>query len=511
MNRALAGAALAAALLTAPPAAAAPRVTIASGTLAGTADRGVEIFKGIPYAAPPVGTLRWAPPAPPAAWKGVRDASHFGAACPQPSRPDNKPAAGADLPHSEDCLFLNVWAPESARRAPVMVWIHGGAFRVGSGASPIYDGDAFAKDGVVFVSINYRLGALGFFAHPALTRAAGPDAPLGNYGLMDQIAALRWVHRNIARFGGDPANVTIFGESAGGESVLFLMTTPAARGLFGKAIVESGGGWKKSKTLAQAEAAGDALASRAGLPGAKATLAQLRALPASETLDAPLTLGGVGPFEDGRLVKETPAQAFADGGAAPVPLIIGSNSFEASLMRTFRIPPQRIANLANDAVRRAYGEAAKDEAAFGEALFTDAVMGAPASWVAAEQSRRAPAYVYEFAYVPQALRAGSPGVRHGGEIPFVFDTLKPILARTGDTPTAEDRRMERIVHACWVAFAKIGTPKCPRVSWPRYDSARGDVLVFGPGASVVEHFRQARYQAIDQMLAPRRGAEPPIH
>ncbi|MCB1693249.1 MAG: carboxylesterase family protein, partial [Pseudomonadales bacterium] len=220
-----------------------PVVTIDTGKVAGESGSGINVYKGIPYAAPPTGNLRWAPPAPAGRRGETLDATEFGPACPQPARPDR----GRDFgPQSEDCLTLNVWAPENAANAPVMVWIHGGAFRIGNGGAPFYDGRHFADKGIVFVSINYRLGYLGFFAHPALTAQAG-DAPLANYGLMDQVAALKWVQHNIAAFGGDPAQVTIFGESAGASSVLFLMASPEARGLFARAISESGGGFQRPR------------------------------------------------------------------------------------------------------------------------------------------------------------------------------------------------------------------------------------------------------------------------
>ena len=221
------------------------RVTIDSGVLVGSEVAGARVFKGVPYVAPPTGDLRWAPPAPVRPWTGDRAADTFSQICPQKVHADGSPnEGGASGSFSEDCLYLNVWAPPAAVRdpkgAPVMVWIHGGGNVVGAGSLGAYDGSAFARDGVILVTLNYRLGVLGFFAHPALTKAAASGEPLVSYGLMDQIAALQWVKRNIAAFGGDPSNVTLFGESAGGADTLALMATPMARGLFAKAIVESG-------------------------------------------------------------------------------------------------------------------------------------------------------------------------------------------------------------------------------------------------------------------------------
>ncbi len=259
------------------------RVATDSGVLVGSEASGVRVFKGVPYAAAPTGDLRWAPPAPAKPWTAERAADAFSPICPQRVHADGSPnEGGASGSFSEDCLYLNVWAPPAApagaKGAPVMVWIHGGGNVVGAGSLGAYDGSAFVRDGVILVTLNYRLGVFGFFAHPALTKAAGPGEPLASYGLMDQIAALRWVKRNIAAFGGDPSNVTLFGESAGGADTLALMATPMARGLFAKAIVESGGGWSRPVTLTAAEARGDVMAKQAGAP-ADATVAQLRAIP----------------------------------------------------------------------------------------------------------------------------------------------------------------------------------------------------------------------------------------
>ncbi|HEY9234758.1 MAG TPA: carboxylesterase family protein, partial [Phenylobacterium sp.] len=234
----------------------APKVKVESGVLAGASTERADIFRNVPYAAPPVGDLRWAPPKRPLAWSSERDATTNGPSCPQKMNEDGSPNEGsANGPVSEDCLQLNVFAPKGAKKAPVMVWIHGGSHRTGAGW--VYDGQNFARDGVILVAINYRLGPLGYFAHPAITKAAG-KAPVGNYGLMDQIAALEWVQRNIAAFGGDPANVTLFGESAGGSSTLAILAAPKAKGLFQRAAVQSGGGWSPPKTLAAKEAEGQA-------------------------------------------------------------------------------------------------------------------------------------------------------------------------------------------------------------------------------------------------------------
>ena len=257
-----------------------PTVATASGRAEGAQANGVAVFKGLPYAAAPVGTLRWRAPQPAHAWPGTRDATRFGPACTQKRWPSLE--GGGDVgPTSEDCLFVNVWTPRAERAAalPVMVWIHGGAFVIGSGDLPINDGTALARRGVVVVSFNYRLGPFGFVVHPALEREAATPPATANFGLQDQIAALRWVQRHIAAFGGDPKRVTIFGESAGAQSVLALMASPPARGLFQQAIAQSPYGLP-SHTREQARATGVKLADSLGLPGARASAAQLRAVPA---------------------------------------------------------------------------------------------------------------------------------------------------------------------------------------------------------------------------------------
>jgi para-nitrobenzyl esterase len=475
---------------------ASPTVAVDTGALAGVKEQAVDVFKGIPYAAPPVGALRWQPPAPPAKWAGTRDASSFGAICQQPKRPD---VAGAVQQKSEDCLTLNVWTFDGAKKAPVMVWIHGGAFRFGSGSARFYDGGDFAKDGVILVSINYRLGALGFFAHPALTRAEAPNAALGNYGIMDQLAALRWVKRNISAFGGDPGNVTVFGESAGGVSVLTLLSLPSAPGLFARAIVESGGGWETQRTLADEEKKGVALAAGAGL-GADATPDQLRALPAEALLNAPMSIAGVGPFLDGRFIKEGFTRAFAGGREAGVPLIIGSNSDEASLMKLFNIPASAVTSRMTADVRSLYSGS---DDVVGPQVFTDSVMGAPARWIAAQASAGAPSFLYHFSYVPTLRRNSVPGAAHGSEIPFVFGSWPSVF---DNLASPDDHAMEALVHACWVAFAKTSKPACGGMTWPAYTPANDTLMEFGEKSGPETGFRKAQYDALQREVLSHQAS-----
>jgi para-nitrobenzyl esterase len=465
------------------------KASIDSGVIAGDAAGGVAVYKGVPFAAAPVGPLRWAPPQPAAPWSGERPALAYGPSCPQGMNADGTPnAGGASGPISEDCLSLNVFAPRHAHNAPVMVWIYGGGNTTGSNAITAYDGSAFARDGVILVSVNYRLGALGFFAHPALTRAAGPGEPLGSYALMDQIAALKWVQRNIRAFGGDPRRVTVFGESAGGADTLSLMSIPSARGLFAQAIVESGGGWGEPNTLAKAEAAGV----KATLP-ADATADQLRALPVEQLI---ALRGQFGPIVDGRLMPESPTQAFARGDAVDVPLIIGSNSFEASLLATFHAPPAMYLSTQPAVAKAAYADQPSDQAK-AYAMFTDGVMGGPARWIAAKESGGAPDWLYYFSFRRAAYKDLFPGAPHATEIPFVFDSWDKIdLRLSKGAETDADRALTKIVHACWVAFAKTGAPTCPTPEpWPAYTPARDQLMEFGDAVSVKTHFRKPQLDA----------------
>lgn len=481
------------------------RVHVESGDLVGARDGDVRIFKGIPYAAAPVGPLRWAPPRLPVSWTGERRADRPGPACAQPdvARIGEGKMVSAEgytlltgVPFaptsSEDCLNLNVWAPAGARRAPVMVFIYGGG---GTADVPWWDGTAFARDGVVLVNFNFRSFTLGKLAHPALTRAAGPNEPLGRYDTMDQIAALQWVQRNIAAFGGDPRNVTLFGQSAGGAATLQLLTAPSARGLFRRAIVQSGNGWWAPATQAENERLGAMFASKAGLPGALATLEQLRALP-------PQALPAIGNMAiDGRLFPKSPTEVFASGGAVDVPLMIGWNSFDGSSLGFGRA--------VRPAVTAAYAGEGKSGDDLAYAMYTDSHVGAPARWIARKTAGGAPTYLYHFSYLRAGDRATARGARHGDEIPYVFDSWSkgaPAVALTD-----EDRAVIRTIRSCWISFARTGRPKCDGApAWPRY-TAKGDQLMdFGITPQVRQHFRKAQLDAqeaaMDDVLNGQREA-----
>jgi para-nitrobenzyl esterase len=494
----IAGLIAAAALLLGGPAQAqAVKVRTEGGVVAGTSNDRANVFQNIPFAAAPVGELRWAPPKRAARWSGERDATKAGPSCPQPMNADGTPnGGGANGPVSEDCLQLNVFTPKNAKGAPVMVWIHGGSHRTGAGW--VYDGSNFARDGVVVVTINYRLGPLGYFAHPAITKAAGSQA-VGNYGLMDQIAALQWVQRNIRSFGGDPRNVTVFGESAGGMSILALLATPSARGLYQKAIVQSGLGWFEPRTLADKEKEGAAALEKLGVP-ATATAADLRALPLEKL--TPIN-ANYAPFTDGRLMTETATQALARGRFDDVPLIIGWNSGEDSLMGPSPLPQARIGTIPAAARSLYKEEAAAGDERLARAIFTDRVFGGPARWVAAKAAPGRPAWLYHFSYVATRMRPGVTTAAHAAEIPYVFEYWGRRTPMS--VVSEEDKRIAALMHACWVAFAKAGTPRCGGEAWPAYDPARDQLMEFGGSSGVRANFRKTHFDAQQALALPTLG------
>jgi len=476
-------------------------VRVDGGIVRGAIEHGVIAFEGIPYAAPPVGALRWASPQHVKRWRGIRPALQFGPDCAQlPTPGDDGPVR--TVPR-EDCLYLNVWRPKArlAHGLPVMVWVYGGGFVDGGTSPAIHDGTQFARDGVVLVSFNYRLGNFGFFAFPALDRQ--PAGGLrGDYAFMDQIAALRWVQRNVAAFGGDPHNVTIFGESAGGISVNALLMSPVARGLFAKAIIESGAGRDNISPLRplsgaadSAEAMGIRLAWLLGIGGeGPRALAALRKLPAARLVgdldlhtesSDPTFVGG--PILDARLYPGAPTEIYAAGGGARVPVMIGTNTAEIGPPLPGSLPALWRTFGADSAVaRRIYdpdGRRSLEEVA--TATGGDQWMAEPARAIARLLSARGqPVYEYRFGYVATARRKTLSGAPHASEIPYVFDTVS---ARYGNETSPADEAMARIVHAYWVAFARTGRPD-PRgqPAWPQYHQSSDELMNFTDHGPVPE-------------------------
>lgn len=470
-------------------------VRIDSGKIRGSVHNDVLSFKGIPFAAPPIGPLRWRPPQPVISWSGIRSATEYGPDCMQlPFPSDAAPLGGAV---SEDCLYLNVWKPAAPanHKLPVMVWIYGGGFVNGGSSPAVYDGRHFAEDGIVFVSFNYRIGRFGFFAFPALTREH-PDEPHGDYGYMDQIAALKWVQRNIAAFGGDPKQVTVFGESAGGASVLTLLTSPISRGLFQRAIIESGGGrglMMGARYLSRPSPTGRQSAEEIGVNFARSVgitdtgrkgLSALRKLP-SDKIVAGLNMASMrqaadtysGPIVDGTIVVESPQSAILSGNWAKVPLIIGANNLDLGFSRA-RTISALFAPFGKDAdkAKAAFDpDGSEDVAVVGSRIAAAEMMIEPARFVArAVSAQGISAYEYRFSYVAQSLRDKVQGARHATEIPYVFYTVD---AKYKDKLTPQDRALSKKIHQYWVNFVKTGNPSgsgLPR--WPTQNS-RSDMLV----------------------------------
>ncbi|MDR3719006.1 MAG: carboxylesterase family protein [Bryobacteraceae bacterium] len=469
---------------------------IDTGRLKGVVKDGVVSFKGIPYSAPPVGELRWRPPQPAKAWSGIRPASEYGADCMQKPFPGD--AAPLGVTPAEDCLYVNVWIPAQApaRRLPVMVWIYGGGFVNGGSSPAVYDGSAFARRGVVFVSFNYRVGRFGFFAHPALTKE-NPSEPHGNYAYMDQIALLKWVQRNAAAFGGDPGNVTLFGESAGGMSVQSMMTSPLARGLFHKAIIESGGGRSggimppryldraASNGTPSAETAGTAFAKSVKIEGGDAAaLAALRKLPA-EAVVAGLNMASMmtptysGPMIDGKVIVEPSDAAFLAGRATKIPLMVGANSADIGFSMARNIDELfKPFGAASEAAKAAWDpEKTGNVREVGALLAADRMMVEPARFLArAAAASGQTAYEFRFSYVAESMRKQWKGAPHATEIPFVFDTVE---ARYGKALAPADKSIAQAANAYWVNFAKTGNPNAAGLpDWPAHTAATGILMDF---------------------------------
>ncbi|MGH8988810.1 MAG: carboxylesterase/lipase family protein [Acidimicrobiales bacterium] len=538
-------------------------VDVGAGRVRGRERGGVWAFLAIPYARSPAGPLRWRPPQTPEPWTGVRDAFDPGPVCPQvpPARATSIP--GDPLEQGEDCLHLSVWTPGlgAARSGdvagskgaagsggttgrPVMVWIHGGGFTTGTAGSVLYDGSDLARRGdVVVVGVNYRLGALGFLAHPAFAAGGGGNGSgdgsgggiWANWGLLDQVAALRWEQRNIGAFGGDPSNVTLFGESAGAMSVSALLAMPAARGLFHRAIVESGPPYTFGAQRA-AEAAG-AVAKQLGIVEVRREV--LEQVPASDLVAAVASLqrGPARPGEitlpllpviDGLTLPVEPLEAVAAGAAAGVPLIVGTNRDEMAffglsdlamagmdeeqlLRRLRRSAPWADAEVVVDTYRRA--RLSRGEAVTPRDLWVAAASDVVFRWpslrlATAQRAHQSKTFVYLFTWETPAFR-GALGSCHALEIPFVFGTVRTsaVAKFAGDGPDAES--LSEDMQAAWLAFVRTGDPASPRLGeWPAWDPERRPTMVFDRESQVCEAPRDeelAAWEPLQPLPAPMGG------
>lgn len=473
---------------------------VEGGSIKGLINQDVVSYKGIPFAAPPVGQLRWRAPQPVIAWDGVRDASNFGKDCAQAAFGPN--ADSISKTSSEDCLCLNVWAPSknnSTKKLPVMVWIHGGAFMFGSGAQQDFSGEKFAKQGVILVTINYRLGRLGFFAFPALTKEQ-PKEFKGNYAYMDQIAA----------FGGDPNNVTIFGESAGGVSVQSLISIPSAKGLFQKGIIESGGGRDGVLTgrpinrenadsyyPVSAETIGVNFAKRYGITETDENgLAKLRTLTVSQIIDKgqerDASSGATtyaGPILDGKLVVETAQSFYNSNKPSNVSVMIGSNSAEVPAGFVNAQNKDELFSLfgkMKEEAKQVYDEDGKTE--FGQILSmvnTDKVWAEPAKFTAnAITNKGGNAYVYLFSYISPSMKQYMRyGAAHASEISYVFDNLR---SRNNDPINETDKAVATMMNTYWANFAKYGNPNGVGIAnWPKFSTGTDELIEFlGDGTAI---------------------------
>ncbi|PTY00130.1 carboxylesterase family protein [Opitutus sp. ER46] len=501
----------AAAALWAQPQTPAPVMT-ESGLVQGAAEPGLTVYRGVPFAAAPIGALRWRVPQPAARWEGVRAATTFA--------PDPIQGRAQNGGVSEDCLYLNIWTPAKAatERLPVLVWIYGGGFAFGSTSVPVHNGEHLARRGVVLVSVAYRVGPLGFLAHPELS-AESPHHTSGNYGLMDLFAGLRWVQRNIGAFGGDPAKVTIFGESAGGIAVSMLCASPEGKGLFRGAISQSGGSFgpprpttypgENMKRLADAEKAGAAYATRLGAK----SLAELRQLPAERFAGTPM--GGFWPVIDGWLIPDDQHKLYEAGQYNDVAILVGYNSDEGLSFAREKTADEYEASTRlrygrfADALLKAYPAEAGKVSWAARNLMRDAAFGWQAwSWAVLQaRTGKSPVYFYHLDLHPERRVGGAPanhGTPHGVDVPYVFQTLD----RKNPRITAEDFAVSDTLATYWTNFAKTGNPNGEgAVSWPRFTDQDPQVLYLGGQPHVGPVPDAAALKVLDEYFAWRRTPE----
>jgi len=496
---------------------AAELVRVEGGQIAGAVDRDVRVFKGIPYAAAPVGDLRWKPPQPLVPWSGIRSASSFGAECPQTPYGAGSVYIRPPQPQSEDCLFLNVWTAATAGETrPVFVWIHGGALTKGSGISDVRDGVPLAQQGVVVVSLNYRLGALGYLAHPELS-AESPHKSSGNYGVLDQIAALAWVKKNIAAFGGDPSRVTIGGESAGSWSVNALVASPLAKGLFIRAIGQSGGRFSRTPHLTD-DRGSQQPAEHLGREFAKAlgaeSLAALRALPAEKLAAAAIRTQEV---VDGWVLPDEIRAIFAEKKHNKVSVIVGSNRDEMTSLGGAATAPNTLQDL-RKRMSQQFGELAGEfETAYGvqgDAGVTDAILALGRdmtftshmrNWARATTAAGQQAYLYFFTHTPPHPRALELKAFHASEIPYVFNVVpSPDPREAGFVYTDIDRTLAAAMSQYWVNFISTGDPNGQGLAtWQPYSPQTEPYLEFGSSIRAGNHLLMRELDFLEKALARR--------
>ncbi|PKN70618.1 MAG: hypothetical protein CVU54_04460 [Deltaproteobacteria bacterium HGW-Deltaproteobacteria-12] len=491
-------------------------IQIDSGPICGKVEEGMRIFLGIPYAAPPVGELRWKPPQEVASWSQVKSYTDFGPSCPQPKQHDSGK-------FKEDCLYLNVWTNSETlkKRLPVMVWVHGGAFNFGSAAQPEYNGKNLAQKGVVVVTINYRLGPLGFLAHPLLSKES-VHGTSGNYGLLDQIAALKWVQKNIAAFGGDPDRVTIFGQSAGSRSVSLLLISPMSAGLFHRAIAESGGPIIGSEYLAPAfngnmanvSKMSQKLTAKLGCDKAPDVLAAMRAKSAQEWVEAADCKTDLfddealffAPVFDGFVLPKKPLAAFS-GRQHDVPVIVGSTRNEGNLYladekdlsveKYTSFLKSRFADNYKKALEIFPAHSAKDVAEAIDSVVTVAANAQPARYVAQSMERKkSKAYLYQFTRRPDTALARKLGVHHGAELAYIFGNLSKAEGYDDIDKDLSNKMMNY-----WVNFAKTGNPNGKHLPyWPAYQSKTELNLEFSDTIRTNKHLFQKECEFISRQM-----------
>jgi len=497
-------------------------IRLDSGPITGKFEGDIRTFLGIPFAAPPVGNLRWMPPQEIASWKKTRKCVKFGPACPQPQQKK-------DGNYSEDCLYLNVWTPAKSadEKLPVMVWIHGGGFNFGSASQSEYYGKNLAEKGVVVVTLNYRLGPLGFLVHPQLSKES-PDGVSGNYALLDQIAALKWVRKNIAAFGGDPSRVTLFGQSAGSRSVSLQIISPLSAGLFNRAIAQSGGPIIGSEYLSpmfdgdveNVSRMGETLASRLGCDKASDVLAAMRAKPAKDIIAAANCNTSIfdeylffAPVFDGHVLPKDPYAAYSGGLHHNVPLITGStlnegnlylmNEKELSVKKYMSFLKTRFSDRYAKAFNMFPAQKASDVAAAIDRFITVAVNAQPARLIAGcMKNTGSNAYLYHFTRLPGTALAQKIKVHHGADLAYVFGNQDK-----SEGYVEADFELAKIMMAYWVNFAKTGDPNGPGLpEWPAYNSDSDINMQFGDTVKTQKNLYKQECDFITKMNEIRDGA-----